>query len=137
MGWTNDEDASLFFDTVIKDFQPDVIHVFGTEMSYGKILINKFDKVVFHLQGLVTPISKVYFPMGVSIKNILRFSQLKNILRGLTIYHFYLIVKQMGQREIEFVGQWKYFSGRTQWDQNFIKLLKQVNEKIRSKKKFI
>ena len=123
MGWLSDEESSPFFDTVIKDFNPDIIHVFGTELSYGKILINKFDKVVFHLQGLVSPISKVYFPLSISIKDVLKFSQFKDILRGLTFYHFYLVMKQWGKREIEIIDQWKYFSGRTQWDKNFIKLL--------------
>lgn len=123
MGWLTDGELSPLFDEVIKDFQPDIIHVFGTEMGYGKILKNKFDKVVFHLQGLVSTIAEVYFPMEISKKDTLKFSSTKSIIKGISSFHVYLEMKARGKRELEIVTQWQYFSGRTQWDQNFIQLL--------------
>jgi glycosyltransferase involved in cell wall biosynthesis len=117
------DDGSVLFDTVIQDFKPDIIHVFGTEMGYGKILVNKFEKVIFHLQGLVAPISKVYFPLGISVKDIFRYSPIKNSIRGLTFYHLYMDMMARGKREVEILAQWKYFSGRTHWDKNVTKLV--------------
>lgn len=122
LGLAND-DSTDYFDKVIDDFKPEIIHVFGTESGYGKILINKFDKVVFHLQGLIKPSTEVYFPRGITIKSVLRSSNLGSILRGLTFYHGYLDLKTRAKREVEIIGNWKYFSGRTHWDHNYIALL--------------
>jgi glycosyltransferase involved in cell wall biosynthesis len=118
----NDESAD-FFDTVITDFKPAVIHVFGTELGYGKILVNKFDKVVFHLQGLVEPYSKVYFPTGFTINKILKFSSIKNRILALTFLHSYKDLNQRAKRELQILRHWKYFSGRTDWDRNYTHLI--------------
>jgi len=114
---------SPFIDTILNDFKPDIIHVFGTEHSYGKMLINKFDKVVFHIQGLIAPYSAVFFPNGFSKYAVLRKSSVADIFRGLTFYHRYLTIQKRGQRETEIIRQWKYFTGRTDWDRNYVKLL--------------
>ena len=114
---------SPYIDTILKDFKPDLVHVFGTELSYGKLLVNKFDKVVFHIQGLVAPYADVYFPAGVSKQMVLRKSSVGDIFRGVTFFHRYLVMKKRGEREIEMIRQWKYFTGRTDWDRNYIKLI--------------
>ncbi len=114
---------SPFIDNIIEDFKPDLIHVFGTEQGYGKLLINKFDKVVFHIQGLVGPYAEVFFPNGFSKNAVLRKSNLKEIFRGITFYHRYLSIKQKAPREKEIIKQWKYFTGRTDWDRNYVKLI--------------
>jgi hypothetical protein len=49
------DNSSPYIDTILADFKPDVIQVFGTEMGYGKLLMGKFDKVFFHIQGLLAP----------------------------------------------------------------------------------
>ncbi len=110
-------------DTILRDFAPDVIHVFGTEHHYGKMLVNKFDKVVFHIQGLLAPYAEVFFPNGFSKYAVLTKSKLTDILRGVTIYHSYLTIKKRAAREIEIVKHWKYFTGRTDWDRNYVQLI--------------
>ena len=114
---------SPFIDSILSDFKPDVIHVFGTEHSYGKMLINKFDKVVFHIQGLIAPYAEVFFPGNFTKKTVLRKSSLGDIFRGVTFYHRYLVIKKRGLRETEIIKQWKYFTGRTDWDRNYVKLI--------------
>ncbi|MDN3655838.1 glycosyltransferase family 4 protein [Ferruginibacter paludis] len=118
-----DEFESPIYDEVIKEFQPDLIHVFGTENGYGKILQNKFEKVIFHLQGLAAPYYEVYFPPNVSKWQALRKDSLNNIIRGLTFFHGYHIFSKRVQREINIVKTWKYFSGRTDFDRNYVQLL--------------
>ena len=122
MALLNDE-APDYFDNVINDFKPDVIHVFGTELGYGKILINKFDKVIFHMQGLVKPYTEVYFPSGITKKNVIQYSTIGSIIQGLTFFHGHLDLKKRSNRELTIIKHWKYFSGRTHWDRNYVKLL--------------
>jgi glycosyltransferase involved in cell wall biosynthesis len=114
---------SDLIETIIADFKPDLIHVFGTESGYGEILINKFDKVLFHLQGLVAPYAGVYFPNDFGGKKILMKSGLSELLRGITFYHYYIMTKRKAAREIKIIKNWKYFSGRTDWDKNYTFLL--------------
>ncbi|WP_301922128.1 glycosyltransferase [Ferruginibacter sp.] len=117
------DEESQYLDQVIQDFQPQIIHVFGTESGYGKILSNKFDKVVFHMQGLLKPYTEVYFPIGFTKRSILKYSSISTLIKGFSFFHGYSDLKNRAEREIETVKHWKYFSGRTHWDRNYIKLL--------------
>lgn len=121
-GALNDE-SDDHIEQVLRDFKPQVIHVFGTEQGYGKLLVNRFEKVVFHLQGLIAPYAEVYFPPGFSRMRVFLSGQLNSIMRGLTFYNGYVSFKHMGERELETMRQWKYYSGRTLWDSNYTHLL--------------
>jgi glycosyltransferase involved in cell wall biosynthesis len=118
----NDE-HSEFIDQVIADFVPDLIHVFGTEMGYGKLLPGKFKKVIFHLQGLTAPYSEVYFPPYFTKKMSFFSSSVNDMLRGLTFYNDYQLFKKRGMRELEILQSWRYFTGRTDWDRNYTRLI--------------
>jgi glycosyltransferase involved in cell wall biosynthesis len=118
----NDEDA-IHFENVIKNFKPDLIHVFGTELGYGKILMNRYDKVLFHLQGLIGPYTEVYFPPGFRKFQVFLNSSVISMLKGYTYFHDYLKFKKWTNREQTIIKYWKYFSGRTTWDKNYIQLL--------------
>jgi glycosyltransferase involved in cell wall biosynthesis len=117
------DNTSPFIDDILTDFKPDIIHVFGTEMGYGKLLMGKFNKVVFHIQGLLAPYTEAFFPLSISKKDALLSGGIKPLLQGLTFYHQYISYKVRAQREIEIVQHWKYFSGRTEWDRNFVQLI--------------
>jgi glycosyltransferase involved in cell wall biosynthesis len=118
----NDEEP-FFFDRIINDFKPDLIHVFGTELGYGKILMHRSEKVLFNLQGLMVPIADLYFPLGFSGAKILMGSKLNSILRGITPLHDFRIFKKKAERENNTIRFWKYFIGRTDWDRNYIRLI--------------
>ncbi|MDB5280393.1 MAG: hypothetical protein JWR61_5348 [Ferruginibacter sp.] len=117
------DEESQYLDEVIQRFKPEVIHVFGTESGYGKILNGKFEKVVFHMQGLLKPYTEVYFPRGFNRQSILKYSSLNTLIKGFSFFHGYRDLKNRAKREMETVKQWQYFSGRTHWDKNYIKLL--------------
>jgi glycosyltransferase involved in cell wall biosynthesis len=108
---------------VISSVKPDLIHVFGTENSFGKLLMNYPVKVLFHLQGLIGPYYKAYFPNGINKHVILNKSSWRNILLGKTFYDNYNYFGKMAKREIYTIKHWKYYSGRTEWDRNYIHLL--------------
>ena len=49
---------------VVADFRPDVIHVFGTEGSFGLLAGETAVPVVIHLQGLMGPCLDAWVPPG-------------------------------------------------------------------------
>ena len=118
-----EDEASPFIDTVIKEFNPDIIQVFGTESGYGKILQGNFGKVVFHLQGLTGPYSAVYFPNRFTPLKIALGSTISQWIKGDTFIHRYKLMKKRGEREAQTLKNWKYFIGRTDWDRNYVSLL--------------
>lgn len=119
----DDETWVVSITEIINDAKPDLIHVFGTENSFGKFLKSHSDKVLFHLQGLVSPYSDVYFPLGINKSIIRRNSSLIDIILGRTFNDHFNSFKKIGNREIDTIKYWKYFSGRTSWDRNYIELL--------------
>jgi glycosyltransferase involved in cell wall biosynthesis len=118
-----DDENDTYLDQVLADFQPDIIQVFGTESGLGKILLNKFNKVVFHLQGLAGPYAEVYLPPHVGTVEALWYEKTSNTLRGLSFYHQYRWLENRGLREKQLIRNWKYFIGRTEWDRNYTRLI--------------
>jgi glycosyltransferase involved in cell wall biosynthesis len=103
---------------VIKEFKPDVIHVFGTETFFATIQEFKNIPVVIHLQGLINPILNAFYPVNSSkwnfiLSNKYFFDNLK--FKG-PITHFSKLKKQ-AVKEAKVLRNSKYVMGRTNWDQ--------------------
>ncbi|MEW6378189.1 MAG: glycosyltransferase family 4 protein [bacterium] len=95
---------------VVEEFNPDLIHVHGTEEFYGLIagLVDK--PVVVSLQGILSALVKVYFgSMG-----------WKDILRSPGIMKSYLIVKRKTKTERRIFRMNRFFIGRTLWDKSHL-----------------
>ena len=56
---------------VVDDFNPDVIHVFGTEEVFSVIQNHTKKPVIIHIQGLMNPCYNAYFPSGISQSNFI------------------------------------------------------------------
>ena len=99
---------------VIKDFKPDVIEVFGSEMSFGQVVQYTNIPVVLHIQGILTPYFNAYLPPFISKHNyIWKDCNPWNIFkRYIELRNF----KRRGIREIDMIKHIRYFIGRTEWD---------------------
>lgn len=106
---------------VIEDFQPDIIHIFGSEWCYG-LLINYIKiPIVIHIQGSLPPYQNCALPPGISNFTILK-SYGINIKKWLD---YFLSKKNMQIRkcrEEEVLTKVSNFMGRTEWDYNLTKL---------------
>ena len=101
----------------INDFNPDIIHIHGTENNYGLIykLLPEFRPVVFSIQGIIS--SNIPF-LNYSIANIKinRFKSIKNWLFYGGVNGFLSNWKKYSFIENEIFKNNKYFIGRTDWD---------------------
>ena len=102
---------------VINQFNPDIIHVFGTEKIFG--LITSFIRipVVIHLQGLIIPYLNAYFPPSYSFVDLLL--QDKSFLKSINSY---IGFKKSAKREKEILQNCNFIMGRTDWDHRISKL---------------
>lgn len=104
---------------VIEDFNPDVIHVFGSEWCFGLIANYTQVPVVIHMQGSLPPCYNARFPVGVSLLNVI-LSADKFLLRKLMIWKNDLMFKEKANREEKILRLCKNYMGRTHWDKSIV-----------------
>ena len=63
-----------YWDEVLKDFQPDIIHAYGTEVGHNYLLLKNHTSVpiVVSLQGILTEYAKHYYA-GIDISTMISF----------------------------------------------------------------
>jgi glycosyltransferase involved in cell wall biosynthesis len=117
----NIKDSSL--SAILSDFQPDIVHVFGTESGFGKVVSLSPKPAVIHLQGIANAILNDWFPGNISNRSVFRNTSLNELLRGIGAYNEYFLMKKRAKREAVTFSYCKYFIGRTDWDHNMVKCL--------------
>lgn len=103
---------------VIQENTPDIIHIHGTEESFG--LVQKYVKnipVVFSIQGIITPYTEKFFS-GIPADFIKKKEPIQYKLRGLSYLNDYKKMLFKSCRELEYLRRAKYILGRTAWDRN-------------------
>ncbi|MBW1699631.1 MAG: glycosyltransferase [Deltaproteobacteria bacterium] len=93
---------------VVEDFNPDIIHVHGTEHFYGLIAAHISQPVVISLQGILIPYVKVYWgnlPIA------------RRLLLPQEIWQYWMM-KQGARREKQIFANNFFFQGRTDWDRS-------------------
>lgn len=112
-----------FLMSVLKKFDPDIIHVFGTENPFGLITLKTNTPVIIHIQGIINPYLNKWFPAGYNNIYMLRHSSLIKAIKFSGYWADYIKYKKITKREIEIFNITKFFSGRTDWDRRIVGLL--------------
>lgn len=116
-GRLGDADYSKQYLDVINDFQPDVIHVFGTESGVSTVQSLTDKPVVIHLQGLINPCLNAYFPAGCSgLEFFANRDYLLKTLKGSSPWHGRRLFARQAARERNILRNTRYVMGRTHWD---------------------
>ena len=103
------------FHSIIDDFNPDIIHVWGTETGMGQIAKYTKVPVIVHLQGLLNPYRNALLPPGISLfKYIIKDGvKLRAILKNINDIIYW---KYKSEREISVFKSCNNYFGRTNWD---------------------
>ena len=118
-----DKQAKAVMLDVVKQSTPDLIHIHGTEQSFGLIAEDiKNIPICYSLQGLLAPISERFFA-GYTETQINKYRGLYAKMRGTTATHDYKRMSKKGEREICFIKGAKYILGRTEWDHAICRML--------------
>ena len=110
-----------YYMKVIRDFNPDVIHVFGSEKSFGLISTCTNIPVVIHLQGILNTVLNAYYAPGSNKYDIIR----RNFLKPFRLIHTLSVLSFLTHntnRESIILKNCNYFIGRTSWDRGIISL---------------
>lgn len=105
------------FDEVIKEFQPDIVHIFGTEFPHTLSMVKAFnnpDRTVIHIQGLISVIAQHYdsfLPYKETHKATFRDFMRRDNIAGQQ-RKFWL----RGKFERDAIRRVNHVMGRTDWD---------------------
>lgn len=117
--WTWEVNARklvTLIDEVVKQYTPDIIHVFGCEWPFGLIAENTKIPVVIHIQGAIVPYNNAMFPPRYNLFDMYWAVGWKHPRRLYSIWRNY---KKDMSREVIERRIWKACSnymGRTDWD---------------------
>lgn len=116
-----DELVKQYID-IINEIQPDIVHIFGTEMEYGLVSALTNVPVVIHIQGILLPcyyhLTKIHVP---NHKKLLSASVI-DWIKGNTIRNSMRVFQRRVRIEERIFSACRYFVGRTTWDQQMVKL---------------
>lgn len=115
-----EKDQMTYFVKILKKYQPDIIHIFGTEFihSYAMLKaceeIGVLDKAVISIQGLVSVIAKHYWAF-LPQKCLHRYT-FRDLLRHDNIYWQKRKFEKRSVYEIKALQLARHVIGRTDWD---------------------
>lgn len=112
-----------FFNEIIIDFKPSVIHIFGTEKGFGLIAKTTKIPVIIQLQGVINSINAIVGNLPVKPSNLFRYDSLKQLMTGKGLYHSTILLKKKAERELELFRINRNFIGRTDYDRRLTKIL--------------
>lgn len=101
---------------VIKQSQPDIIHIHGTEDSFG--LITDYIKdipIVFSIQGLIAPYKEKFFS-GIPQQQAYKYDSLLDRVKGVGVRNSYKSFCYRAEREKLYLSKAQFIFGRTYWD---------------------
>ncbi len=114
------------FCEILEEFQPDIVDIWGTEYLHTWEMVQAckklqiLEKVLIHIQGLVSVIEK-YYAFGISNE------VLEKKVNGNSIKKERDNFRYRGNYEVQALEEVNYISGRTEWDKYWSK---KINEKI-------
>jgi glycosyltransferase involved in cell wall biosynthesis len=106
----------------IELFQPDIIHIHGTEESYGRVIDMTTIPIVFSIQGIISVYKHMYF-RGITCSDFKKNTSLREKLTRSAMHNKYSLFSRKAIREKEILGKSNYLIGRTDWDRRVCSIL--------------
>lgn len=112
-----DRKLEVLWRKICNEFQPDIIHIHGSEFSHGLACMRSCPgfKYVMSVQGLVNVISGYYLG-GIDSRDIFRNITFRDIIRRDSLFHAKKIFEKKGILEKEYFLRSQHVIGRTGWD---------------------
>lgn len=114
-----DPELETYFKLIIDDFQPDIMHVFGTEFPHALASIRVFqnpEHTLVGIQGLISACAKVYMAdLPVKVQRQVTF---RDMIRKDSIRQQQKKFEKRGVYEIEALKSVKHIAGRTDFDRS-------------------
>jgi glycosyltransferase involved in cell wall biosynthesis len=123
--WRHEIEPEQYIDwyiEMVNDFKPDIVHIFGTEQSFGLIADRIAVPVIIQIQGNLIVYAKKWYS-GLSSFDIFIHSRFLALIRALGLWHEYYSFLNKARREQLIFKSGKLFIGRTDWDRRVVAAL--------------
>jgi len=114
---SNFNDYKDYWERIDNEFQPDMVHIHGTESAHGYsyLKFHKNKKNVVSIQGLVS-ICERYFYSGIDVKDIIKNISLLDIVKRVSVFDERKKFQVRGEIEKLYFSNVSHVIGRTVWD---------------------
>lgn len=118
-----------YWEEVLNDFRPDVIHAYGTEVGHNYLLLKNHSNIpiIVSLQGILTEYAKHYYA-GIDISKMIKFSQFKDLFLPTGFFSGKKDFEKRSVKEKEMLRLAQYVEGRSTWD--YVSSLR-INSKLK------
>lgn len=116
------ETEVAYFLDIVERFQPDVIHIFGSERAYGLMIPQVQVPTLLWIQGNLTVYSQKWYA-GLTQSDVRRHEPWRLRLTGNSWNQTYRRALRVAEREREIFRRCQYFTGRTAWDRRLVATL--------------
>ncbi|MCK9204696.1 MAG: glycosyltransferase family 4 protein, partial [Bacteroidales bacterium] len=103
---------------IVNDFNPDIIHIFGTEGIFALLQGKTPKPIIIQLQGILNPCKNAFFPPIKFKSSFNSINFIKEHLLGTTLSNRYKLFCNMAEREKICFSRSKCLVGHTEWDKN-------------------
>lgn len=112
-----DKKLEHYWEKLLPEIKPDIIHIHGTEFSHGLSCMRVFPDFdyVISIQGLVSVYERYYLG-GISFWDIFKNISFRDIVRNDNLFQAKKKFKKRGVIEKEYFRRANHFIGRTKWD---------------------
>ena len=107
--------------TVLREYRPDVVQVFGLEREFGLLAENGSVPLVLHLQGLLGPCVNAWTPPGYRMWDYVIADGWNPKALALRVRSI-AFNRHMAQRERKILKSVRFVMGRTSWDRDYCSL---------------
>ena len=127
-GHIYDVKLESFWKEVKNQFDPDIVHIHGTEYPHGLAYVNAcgIDNVVVSIQGLVSVIERYYYG-GINEKELKRKVTFRDLVKLDSIQKQRVKIQKRGEFEKILINKVQHVIGRTTWDKAHVLA---INQKI-------
>lgn len=119
-GFPKSKDIKKDFISILNDFKPDVVHIFGTEYKHTFDMVKAceeigiIDNTIINIQGLISVCYRHYF--ACLPNRVTKSYTIRDIVKRKNIYKAAQDFKKRGTYEIESLKSVRHIIGRTDWD---------------------
>lgn len=112
-----DWDKVNYWDEIVKDFKPDVAHLYGTENRHNLLFIQSYPSIpiIVSLQGILTEYIR-HFDAGIGYWTRVKYTTLKDLFFPTGFFSEAKLMKKRSKYEREILSQVKNVEGRSTWD---------------------
>lgn len=113
---------------VLDEFQPDIIHLHGTEYAIAAAMVRIKPKVpiLLTIQGILTRISEEYYG-GLPLRERWKIKSFKSVIKFKTPFFAKMLMTKNAKRERFILKNVSHVTGRTEWDRA---VMLSINDKL-------